>query len=405
MVYLHFSESLPTTQASPGHLELKSILDTIDAAPLLDRLEEYRGAGAGRKGYGPKSLMFAYLASFVLDLPSTAALVRRLQDDAELRIICGLSKAPHRTTFSKFVTRLTRHQDLIEKCLASLTDKLADALPGFGQTVAIDSTVVSTHSNPNRKTVSDPEASWTKKHSAKAKDGKEEWHFGYKYHAVADATYGIPITGFTTTAKRNDSPELPRVMKQAQDTHEWFTPRYVLADKGYDSEANHRTVEKYGSIPIIAIRDMPEGELREGIYTNDCTPTCMGMVEMKYVRSDPRKGHLYRCRREGCHLKTRRGVRYCFDQVWENRQDRRRLFGQVRRASQEWKELYRQRQGIERVFKSMKESRRLEAHCYRGLDKIALHAALSALSFQATALSHIQQGQLDRLCWMVREVA
>ena len=403
MTERQFIETRPDPQHSPGLLELKAILDSIDFDPLLDRLK--RRPALGRRGYPVIALLRAYLASFILNLPHTAALVRRLEDDGELRMICGLSKVPHRTTFSRLSGRLARHLDLVQQVSAGLTDQLKRSIPGFGDAVAIDSTVVRTHSNPNRKTISDPEASWTAKNSAKGKDGEKEWTFGYKYHAVADATYGVPITGFTTTAKRNDSPELPRVMKQALDTHDWFAPQHVIADKGYDSEANHRTVEKYGSIPIIAIRKTPGDELREGIYTNDGVPTCMGVVPMEYVRSDPSKGHLYRCRREGCHLKTRQGVRYCFDQVWENRQDRRRLFGQVRRGSQEWKALYDRRQAVERVFKSLKESRRLESHCFRGLTKIALHAALSVLSFQATALAHVQAGEIDRIAWMVRQVA
>ena len=146
--------------------------------------------------------------------------------------------------------------------------------------LSIDSTVVRIHSNSNREPVSNPEATWTKKHSASSKDGEDEWHFGYKLHAVVDSTHGLPITGFATTASRSDFHELPTLLEQARVTHDWFAPSHVIADKGYDSMANHRYVLEGGSIPIIAIRDMPKGKLREGIYTNDGTPTCMGMVPM-----------------------------------------------------------------------------------------------------------------------------
>ena len=174
---------------------------------------------------------------------------------------------------------------------------------------------------------------------------------------------------------------------------------------GYDSMANHQYVLESGSIPIIAIRDMPEGELREGIYTNDGTPTCIGMVPMEYVVSDPEKGHHYRCRAEGCHLKDRKGVLYCKDSLWENRQDNPRVFGPVRRGSSEWKALYGLRQSVERVFKSGKQSRRLENHCVRGLLNISLHGAMSMLVFQATSLARIQAGQQEYMRWQVRRVA
>ena len=99
-----------------------------------------------------------------------------------------------------------------------------------------------------------------------------------------------------------------------------------------------------------------------------------------------------------------RGVRYCRDEVWENRRDNPRLFGPLRQNSPEWKALYRLRQAVERVYKSMKESRRLERHFVRGLRKVSLHAAMSVLAFAATVLVQTLAGDVDQL-WMVRRVA
>ena len=83
------------------------------------------------------------------------------------------------------------------------------------------------------------------------------------------------------------------------------------------------------------------------------------------------------------------------------------LFSGVRsrRGSQKWKDLYAKRQAIERVFKSMKESRRLERHCVRGLRQITHHTLMSALSFQATALVRLRAGERELMRWMVRKVA
>ena len=128
---------------------------------------------------------------------------------------------------------------------------------------------------------------------------------------------------------------------------------------------------------------------------------------MEYVRSDPEKGHLYRCRTEGCHLKDskRGGIRHCDTEVWEDPTQNIRLFGVLRRDSKEWKALYAKRQAIERVFKSMKESRRLERHCIRGLRQVTLHAMMSALAFQATVLVRLWAGDVGLMRWMVRKVA
>ena len=66
---------------------------------------------------------------------------------------------------------------------------------------------------------------------------------------------------------------------------------------------------------------------------------------------------------------------------------------------------YRKRQAIERVFKSLKESRRLERHCIRGLRRVTLHSLMSALAFQATVLVRILMGEAEHMRWLVRQVA
>ena len=401
MVSIQFREALSNSQGSVGLDELRCILDEVDVSALVARLDEYRPVG--RKGYPLTALWRAYFTSFILGLPSTNALIRRLQDDPELRLLCGFGQLPHRTTFNRFVNRLADHRDLVEDCLAVLTDQLAELLPDLGQKIAVDSTVVRSHSNPNRRPVSDPEASWTAKNSARSKSGKE-WYWGYKYHLVADATYGVPLYGYTTTASRNDSPELPKLLSQAQSAHPWLRPTHVMADKGYDSRANHEAVAGQDAILVCPARRYAGRTLYEGIYTERGVPTCIGMVSMEYIRTDPEKGHLYRCPSGGCRLKNRKGVRYCDDELWVDRQDNPRLFGPVRQGSPEWKALYRLRQSVERVFKSMKESRRLERHFIRGLRGVSLHASMSTLGFAATFLVKLLAGE-DRPRWMVRRVA
>ena len=400
MVSEHLREARTNSQGSVGLDDLGAVLEEAEADPLIARLKEYRPTG--RKGYPLPAFWRAYLASFVLGLPSTNALIRLLEDDPELRLLCGFSQLPHRTTFNRFVNRLAHHRDLVEDCLRRLVDRLSALLPGLGQNVAVDSTVVKSHSSPQRKPVSDPEASWTAKNSTRSKSGKE-WHWGYKYHLVADATYGIPLYGYSTTASRSDSRELPKLLSQAEAAHPWLRPTHVMADRGYDSRANHEVVAKAGALLVCPARRNANNRLYEGIYTERGVPTCIGMVPMEYVKTDQEKGHLYRCPRGGCRLKDRKGVRYCHDETWVNRKDNPRLFGPVRQGSPEWKGLYRLRQAVERVFKSMKESRRLERHFKRGLQGVSLHAAMSALGFAATFLSNLLAGREPR--WMVRRVA
>ena len=60
---------------------------------------------------------------------------------------------------------------------------------------------------------------------------------------------------------------------------------------------------------------------------------------------------------------------------------------------------------IERIFRSLKHSRGLEGHCVRGLRKILLHATLSVLTFQATALARLRAGDGERMRQMTVKVA
>ena len=53
----------------------------------------------------------------------------------------------------------------------------------------------------------------------------------------------------------------------------------------------------------------------------------------------------------------------------------------------------------------MKESRRLERHCVRGLRQITLHAAMSAVAFQATVPVRLWAGETELMRWQVRKVA
>ena len=92
MNYTHSMQVERGAHASPILLELESVLNTIDASVLLARLQAYRPPG--RPGYPLVSLWCAYVASFVLNLPSTNALIRRLQDDAQLRLLCGFNELP-----------------------------------------------------------------------------------------------------------------------------------------------------------------------------------------------------------------------------------------------------------------------------------------------------------------------
>ena len=410
MAFFHSTQDASALQPAEvaGYAGLRATLDGFNSTPVLQRLQEYRRTG--RPGWPLRALWRAYVASFILNTPHTNGMIRRLQEDPELRSLCGFPDGalPSRRTFNRFIARLSHHPNLVETTLVDLTNRLKELLPDLGDVVAIDSTTIRSHSNPNRKHISDPEASWTAKNSPRAKSGGKEWHWGYKSHAIADVKYGLPLGQIVTTASRGDSPVLPAVVEHTRTLHPWFRPKVVIADRGYDAQSNHEYLYHKGIIPIIHIKKPSTADgLHDGIYTKLGVPLCMGQVPMEYAGSHPEKGRLYRCHSEGCHFKGafKAGALHCRDSVWEDPLKNLRLFGVIRRDGPEWRAYYRLRQAIERVFKSLKESRRLERHCVRGLRQITLHSLMSSLAFQATALVRLLAGEIGEMRWMVRRVA
>lgn len=309
------------TPQSPRLAELKAIFAAGDDTAILARLQAYRPTG--RPGYPLRALWRAYLASFCLNLGNANCLIRLLEDSPSLRELCGLDGPfPVRRTFNRFIRRLADHADLVADALAGVTERIKELLPDLGQQVVVDSTAIRSHSNPKRKAVSDPEASWGVKHSVKSKSkDSTEWFFGYKMHAVADANTGIPLAQFVTTGRRNDSPELPALLARAKARYGRFQPAVAIADRGYAAANNHQYLRQQGTDPVIHIR-RPSNKtgLYQDIYTKDSVPTCLGMASMEYVATNKDGHYLYRCRREGCHPlgSTKSGLRHCDTEYWQD---------------------------------------------------------------------------------------
>ncbi len=165
-----------------GYGFLSAILDSLDDQLLLDTLQQYRHTG--RKGYSIRAMWRACLSKFLLKIRFNNQLLERLRGSRRLREVCGFDDdVPSESSFSRFTSRLAHHQNLIEQCFFTASDEIRDLvptvkrregaqdqpLPPLGAVLAVDSTVFESHSNANRKVVSDPDIRWGIKHSSRRK--------------------------------------------------------------------------------------------------------------------------------------------------------------------------------------------------------------------------------------------
>lgn len=380
------------------------------AAPLVEALEKRHRYG-GRRGYPPMGMLSAAVLQYVLNERYANRFLNNLDGDLRLLEICSLERAPTETAYSRFKKRLTDHQAEIDRISAlalaeaskeierlRLAGIVSPDAPRLGEYLAIDSTDIEAYGNPKRKMPRDPNAAWghrtAKNKSNSSKD--DELFYGYKNHEIGDAYYGLPIGGIMLPANAGDGPQVPIVLNKIRQQNPWISWKYFIGDKAYAGQERLQFVVNQGMIPVVSVpkpqKDDKGRRLYDGIYDPDGRPTCLGNQPMEYVRSDDKKGHLFHCPSEKCHLKNAiQWTTHCDSEHWEKPEGKLlRIIGILPRFTDEWKRIYRMRTSIERYFRSAKHSRLLNQHQVLSIEKVSLHVSLSRLSYLATALGHLK---------------
>jgi transposase len=76
--------------------------------------------------------------------------------------------------------------------------------------------------------------------------GRSRGGLSTKIHLAVDS-HGRPVRFLLTGGQRNDITQAPALLAG-------YTPKYVLADKGYDSQALVDLIERNGSVAVIPPR-------------------------------------------------------------------------------------------------------------------------------------------------------
>lgn len=403
---------------------LRLVLETIDAEKLLRAIDG--GSTAGANGYPARVLWSALIAGVVYRIPTVAELIRNLESNPYLRITCGIYSAagiPSAPTFSRFLSRLVKHERLLDECVDDLVKRFAALAPGFGESVSGDSTDVHAWSRGKKVGASDPDASWSAKSSkegsskgrkgkVEGKGGKKEgekkktkedlyWWFGYKVHVLVDTKYEMPIARIVTTAKEADTSYLRPLLDERDRLLPEVPLKVGVADAGYDSTENIKAITRRGALPIIPFN--PGGEKEPPGITNTLgTPLCPVGFPMTYWGRD---GHYlkYRCPQQATellsclhdHKATDRCSLSSYGLVVKlNMKDDPRRYVPVPRETKKWKRLYKERTASERVHSRLKENLLLDDLKVRGLPKVKVRVGLNLLVMLAIAVGMAERGRL-----------
>lgn len=407
--------------------------DQVEAASEMDRLEmllaalpdeelmrvlekERRGR---RDDYPLRAVWNSVLAGIVFQHPSVESLRRELQRNAQLRQVCGFDvfrgalAVPPEWVYTRFLSKLVRHQAALERMLDALVRRLETLLPNLGRRLAVDSKAIASHAKPPRKDADagkqkpdgrrDRDADWgVKTYQGVRADGtaweKTKRWFGYKLHLVVDAEYELPLGYAVTKASANDSLYLLPLVEELQRRHPQLVERaeYLSADKGYDSKDNNRGLyDTYAIRPVVDIRstwqeepDQPRQLDPERVDTicyaerGEVLCRCRDGAQkardnyaaMAYEGFEADRGTLkYRCPAQAHGIAcTQRGLCNQGRHPAHGRLVRvplekdRRIFTPLARDSKAWPREYKHRTAAERVNSRLDVSFGFERHYIRG---------------------------------------
>ena len=228
-------EELMDLQTKP---KLLIILDGLDLSQVARAIGS--DSNKGPAGYNPESILRALFAQQIENIPTRAALVRRLKSDPVFRYCCGFHVAgsvPSEATFSRYYSRLANSKSL-KNLFFQLVDQAIEMELIDTETLAIDSTKLESYERAKPKKHVDKDNPLTPDWGSKYDSHHNQitW-FGWKVHLVSDCKGELPVDFAITAANEADStPALSLVDKVCQRFNQqgYDITKYWTMDSGYD---------------------------------------------------------------------------------------------------------------------------------------------------------------------------
>jgi hypothetical protein len=363
---------------------------TVDTQPIATVVARALG-GRGPRGYGV-SLVLSRILKVKQVFISDRVLAQRLKEVATYRRLCGFSdgKVPAHNTYSTLRKTLgvTGHAEIhagFVRCAHALNllDPELPMLPKNrrkGLVVIADSTTIRAYCSTSGKKqpdgtwlFTDPSVAFGRPHH------RDKFPVGHKAHSLIAIT-GVPLVSLLSARNEPDQDYLFPLLDQFGKRFPEIKIAYIVLDKGYDAEANHRKLyEDYDIIPVI-IRKKTAYPKR---FTADGIPLCIWGQHMTRTGVDyARKRTRYACKKV-CQRAEQMTLNcpYLGDaspngQIrYTKFDDDYRKYGPAIPGSMIYKKLKPMRTAIERSYGLVKENRyRMEyTNTYMGLDNVLIH--------------------------------
>lgn len=395
-------------KAYDDHAKLMLVLGGLPSERLLRHLSNQRKGRRDRQN--PINNMWAcFIAMKLYNHDTFRSLQRELRRNRDLRQACfgrnDYRDVPSDWAFTRFLKKLAAPESFehMREIFDAMVGELRGLLPGFGRTMAGDSTDVASLSNGNKDKetgmASDPDASW-RKYENKFTDAQGNAHksvkkwFGFKLHLVVDALYELPTAFCVTGAKVNDAPAMKGMLDGMLFMQPEMKPESLALDGAYDDNDTHKNLWDKKILSVIhknkRIRKEPEG-----IFDMAGVPVCVIGCRMVYKGRDG-AFITYRCpdgKAVSCREKC--GTKIAKLQIGKGGD-----FVNYRALpahTDKFKREYKKRTAVERVNSRLKDGFGLGRMNIMGLAKTTAMVGLSLLCMLGFALAMARKGEVDNI--------
>jgi Transposase DDE domain/Transposase domain (DUF772) len=372
---------------SPTLQTIRTFLEAIPDAPLLDSLRQARGHG--RDDYPVAVLWGTLLLAIVLRHHSLDACLQELQRNAALALLIGIeseAKVPKPHNMSRFLVTLGEEPHLthLRHVFDVLVQRLGQVVPDLGQDTAGDSTGLSGRAADSPALLKAEIKQGLPQPSGGRKEYKDddgvvtkvvEW-FGYKLHLLVDVKHEVVLSYHITDTKVGDNDMIADLLGQAKRNLPADRIKTMAYDKAADDGAVHELLYDEQVKPLIHNRtfklEEPEKVLGgrtplNVVYDQAGTLFCYDRVSptpvrhrMSYIGHEPERGTLkYRCpaRHEGWDCPSDvacNGDRTYGLSVRVKQEIDLRRFPSIPRATKLFERLYKGRTAVERINARLK---------------------------------------------------